>query len=497
MELAARTGRNLFYKLTGEGASRVFAFLFYIMAARALGADDFGKYSFAYSFTVLLIIFADLGLNSVLVRDVAGDKTLFPKYFGNANTIKLVLTGVSIIAIYAINIISGYSRVYGNLISLMGIVAVGTAWLEYIVCIFNAFEKMHYEALIKTLNRAILLLCGFAAIKMGARVEGFLVSMIIAYAVSVAAGLVIVARKIHKPILSFDPKFAYRFISDSMPIFLSIVFLLAYHHAGVVMLSTYGTPERQIALYSVALKFLEVLSVASIIFSTASLPVLSDFFNRSREMFLDGYRRTLKFAFFAGALGASLTSAMSEKFIVLLFGAEFAEASRALAVASWVFIFMFANHAIMQAYIILRIQRINIYTSAAALCANIPLNIALIPRYGFMGVAYAVVATEAFLFFMNAWISFALKIRSGLIRSIWRLAVPAGAVAALTFTNRMPAGWAGIPATLLIFAAGILIMRPFDAGDREYAAKMFSPSNLAADFLRPVRPDLSPDNETK
>jgi len=483
LELAARTGRNLFYKLAGEGASRVFAFLFYIMAARALGADDFGKYSFAYSFTVLLIMFADLGLNHILVRDVAGDKSLFPKYFGNANAIKLFLAAVSVAAIYVINIVTGYSRVYGNLIVLMGVVAVGTAWVEYIVYIFNAFEKMHYEAFLKTLNRSILLVFGYAAIKMGARVEGFLVSMIAAYAVSATAGFVMVARKIHKPILSFDPKFAYRFISDSMPIFLSIVFLLAYHHAGIVMLSIYGIPEANIALYSVTLKILEVLSIASLMFATASLPVLSDFFNRSRELFLDGYRRTLKFAFFAGALGAALTSVMAEKFIVVLFGAEFAGAARALSVAAWVFIFMFANHAIMQAFIILRIQQINIYTSAAALAVNIPLNMLLIPRYGFMGVAYAVVATEALLFFMNAWISFALKIRSGLIRSIWRLAVPAGVVAALTFGNRMPAGWTGIPATLLIFAAGILIMRPFDAGDREYAAKMFSISGIITDIF--------------
>jgi O-antigen/teichoic acid export membrane protein len=429
-------------------------------------------------------MFADLGLNHIMVRDVAGDKSLFPKYFGNANAIKLFLAAVSIAAIYAINIVTGYSRIYGNLIVLMGVVAVGTAWLEYIVYIFNAFEKMHYEAFLKTFSRVVLLAFGFAALKMGAGLDGLLVSMIISYAVSVAVGMIIVGRRIHKPVISFDPPFAKHFAAGSIPIFLSIVFQLAYHHAGVVMLSIYGLPERVIALYSVALKFLEVLSISSIMFATASLPVLSDFYARSRDMFLDGYRRTLKFAFFAGALGAALTSVMSEELVFLVFGTEFAGASKALSVAAWVFIFMFANHAIMQAFIILRKQTINIYTSAAAVCLNIPLNMILIPRYGFMGVAYAVVATEAFLFFMNAWISFALKIRSGLIRSIWRQAVPAVVVALMAALGKMPAGIWGIPVTLSIFAAGVIIMRPFDAEDREYAAKLFSISNLAPGVLK-------------
>ncbi|MGB2840861.1 MAG: oligosaccharide flippase family protein [Halobacteriota archaeon] len=52
-----------------------------IFIARSLGDVIFGKYSFALAFTAIFAVFSDLGYNTLLIREVARDKSLASKYF--------------------------------------------------------------------------------------------------------------------------------------------------------------------------------------------------------------------------------------------------------------------------------------------------------------------------------------------------------------------------------------------------------------------------------
>ncbi|GAH46212.1 unnamed protein product [marine sediment metagenome] len=63
-----------------------------IYIARYLGEVGFGKYSFAVSFTALFIIFADLGLSNLIIRELARNKELTNEYLTNVSVIKLLLS---------------------------------------------------------------------------------------------------------------------------------------------------------------------------------------------------------------------------------------------------------------------------------------------------------------------------------------------------------------------------------------------------------------------
>ncbi|MGB2726857.1 MAG: oligosaccharide flippase family protein [Halobacteriota archaeon] len=52
-----------------------------IFIARSLGDVIFGKCSFALAFTAIFAVFSDLGYNTLLIREVARDKSLASKYF--------------------------------------------------------------------------------------------------------------------------------------------------------------------------------------------------------------------------------------------------------------------------------------------------------------------------------------------------------------------------------------------------------------------------------
>ena len=78
------TAKNTFYLLVAYAYQKVVALFYFIILARYLGADNFGKYTFAISFTALFAVLIDVGLFAVLTREIARDKEKTKSYFSSA-----------------------------------------------------------------------------------------------------------------------------------------------------------------------------------------------------------------------------------------------------------------------------------------------------------------------------------------------------------------------------------------------------------------------------
>ena len=74
--------------------------LFSIYLAKYLGVSDFGKYSFALSFTALLSMIVDVGFNQLTVREISRDKTKLGKFVGNILPLKIFLSVIYFMVIY-------------------------------------------------------------------------------------------------------------------------------------------------------------------------------------------------------------------------------------------------------------------------------------------------------------------------------------------------------------------------------------------------------------
>jgi len=88
----------------------IIAFFYTINMARYLGAEAFGILTFGLSFVLILGISADLGLSSLVVREVSRNKSLTSKYAGNFLIIKIFLSIASVISMMLIINIQNYSQ---------------------------------------------------------------------------------------------------------------------------------------------------------------------------------------------------------------------------------------------------------------------------------------------------------------------------------------------------------------------------------------------------
>jgi O-antigen/teichoic acid export membrane protein len=105
--------------------------------------------------------------------------------------------------------------------------------------------------------------------------------------------------------------------------------------------------------------------------------------------------------------------------------------------------------------------------TGVALVVNVALNLALIPKYGFMGAAVAGFASEIAVAGVNAWYVQRYVARTHIIRSVIRPTL--AAVAAGVAIHFMP--WLrlyqALPLAAILYVAALLALRSFSAAEME------------------------------
>src|SRR3989338_7565578 len=66
--------KNTFWLVSAEGIARISSLFLVIYIARILGANDYGKFTFAFSFASIIGIFSNMGVAEVLTRELSRNK---------------------------------------------------------------------------------------------------------------------------------------------------------------------------------------------------------------------------------------------------------------------------------------------------------------------------------------------------------------------------------------------------------------------------------------
>src|SRR6056297_2238351 len=102
--------KNSFYLFIAYVYQKGIALFYFIFLARYLGADNFGKYTFAISFMTLFSVLIQFGIFKVVAREIARDKKKIKKYLGSAMFFNVVV-GILVLGIaYLIINLTSYPR---------------------------------------------------------------------------------------------------------------------------------------------------------------------------------------------------------------------------------------------------------------------------------------------------------------------------------------------------------------------------------------------------
>lgn len=411
MGTARRIYKNTLYLGFAEIVSRVLQFVVMLYAARLLSIDDFGKFSFALSLSLIAIVLADLGINYLLIREISRNKNLVSKYFVNAFSAKVLLSMITfVIIVIALNILN-YPQDTKQIVYIIWFFTIFSTFTELFYSIFRAFEMMQYDAFLKILRMVLLTISSLYVLFKGYGVFAFSYTFIFVELIIVLIAFFIALSKFVKLRLSIDVTFIISLLKKALPFGLAFVFGSIYFFIGSVMLSNMKG-DTEVALYSVAYNIALAILFIPTVYTNAIYPVLSRYYkahenqrfsSESKEKLSILYERSFKYLYIIGLPISFGSYFLAERIILFLYGKAYSASIIALQIISWYLFIKFLNF--LFGTMLSSVDKQNKRMLGQGLTAgfNVMLNLLLIPQFGYVGAAWATFATEVFLFIVYYW----------------------------------------------------------------------------------------------
>ncbi len=294
MNTVQRIAKNTGVLFAAQIVAYLLAFIYMIDIARYLGPDSFGIFSFATALVLIFGIFADLGLSTLITREVSRDKSLEKNYLGNFIPIKFILSIVT----YSILVIFGnlmhYPTVTLNVIYLFGLFMIVNGFSQLFFGVFQAHEKMEYQSISLLINNSLIFIGVAYGISNGFNVEGFALVYFVTAVVGLIFCLAITLWKYSSPVLMFNLKFWKKSLKLAIPLSFAIVFSTIAFRVDTVLL---GILQGNIAVgwYSAGFRLIDFLLFIPVVYSGAIFPVLAKFHVSSTELLKILYEKSFKY----------------------------------------------------------------------------------------------------------------------------------------------------------------------------------------------------------
>ncbi len=453
-----RVARNALLK-TAVQATRLLSLAFVVVAARLLGPEGFGKFTFAYALATLLGAALDLGMHSVLVRAVARARADTAEYWAAAATLKLALLVPAGLLFAAFPLLT-HRPVDTTLAAwLLGAALVLQSGIELAVTVFTGFERLEYELGVRAVEKLLLVGVGVTGLLLGGR----LLLVCGAFALAAAVSLTLAVRLVHRGFARlawrWDAAGAYALGRALGPV--AGAFLLAFAATRLVpLLVALLAGDLATGHFGAAVRVLDVVMVVPVVFVAAVFPVLA----RARPAdprFRAMVIQTVELLLIAG-LAVALGLAYGAGWLVrLVYGPRYGPAADLLAVLGAAACLGFLGHFL--GFVLLALDRAGrlLAVAAVSVAASLALTPGLVLALGALGGAVALVLLEA-IALTGLLVALLPFIRLPFGRSAMKAG--ASALAGGLAAGLVPAGSAWRLALALgVYGGGLLVLRPLPA----------------------------------
>ena len=369
------------------------------LIARYLGNDGFGTYSLVFAFLYIFDSLADLGLYSLLVREISKSDVDEKKVVSNIFTIRivalLVFIGIAAIVVwffpYSIEVKIGTLIAGASFLFLsMGQVLMG---------IFQKYLRTDKSALADVVARIVQLLLVIICVKIGVGFYAVISVLVVTGFINFLL-LIIFARKYIKFSLEFDFPYWKQIIRTTFPIAVSLVFTLVYFKIDSVFLSlpmiNRYSPNLMfdVGIYGIAYKILEGLIFFPAMFVGLIMPLLSNSAFIDNERFKKVFQKTLDIlVIFIVPLLIGL-SMLSLPIVVLVGGNNFIASAPILNILALAVGLIFLGNLFGSSIIALNKQKTCAWIYFMGMIFNVVTNLIFIPKYRYIGAALTTTATE-------------------------------------------------------------------------------------------------------
>ncbi len=388
--------RNTSYFTLALVAQKVISFLYFTFLARTLGPVNMGKYQVALSLTTIFSVLLDLGLASVLTREVARDKSraeyLVRLVFGFKVLASLVVVGLVILSARA----AGYPSLTLELVAIASVVMVLDSFTLSAYSTIRGFQNLFWESLGTVLMQAAIAVVGLSVSWFTHDVRAFMLALLS----GVVLNTVFALRQLHvKFTLSLRPLLAWTgwrtLFALAWPFALAAGLTRIYGYLDQIMLSLLSG-DAAVGVYSVAYKVTFAFQFIPTAFSASLYPAFSAYFVGDRASLRTLFSRAVAYLALIGVPVSWCIAVLAPAMVRSLYPA-YSGAIVPLQILILGLPFLFVSFPVGALLPACNRQTRNTVNIALVTLSNVVLNWFLIPRFGPVGAAVASLVSTVLL----------------------------------------------------------------------------------------------------
>jgi O-antigen/teichoic acid export membrane protein len=405
MKRSSRLFRNTFFLALAQISNPFLSMIFILVLAHGRGTDGLGGYTTVLTLFSLFTLCSTLGLNELIIREVAADRSKAGKAFSNLFWIGLGSSAFFIVLMILTSALLHYDRALFQSACVLAIALPFFTLSIYSQALLQSFEKMEFCSFILIAETIWKVFVGTVALGLGLGLQWIMGILVFAYIQSCILGLVFVRKYVTPLHFRIDWPTVRGFIRQ-VPTFLTLsVVVLIYWSTDIMMLSKMRSIA-EVGLYSAGYRLLTIAKGLVHSYIMAVFPVMSSQFETSPESFRKSCVRSIKFLMVMTIPVAVIVSFLSKEILFLLYGSKFVEAAGALRILICPIILFPIANLFGNALIASHHQKADLLINGISALVNVLLNVFLIRRYGYSGAALATLISIVFFVLLQ---SFAIR----------------------------------------------------------------------------------------
>lgn len=388
--------KNTFWIALSDGISKFSKLILLIYVARLLGAVEYGKFTFALAFVSLFVVFADLGLSSIVTREFSRKEGKETEFF-SVVSLKILLSLITLILILAGSFFVTNDVTVQKIIWILAFFVSVSNFSVVINAFFVAYQRMEYNAWGAILEALAVTGIGFFVIFKLPSVVNLSYVYLFSALVSLIFILVLFQFRIFPLGISWHKETWIKFLRMSWPLAFASLFSTIYIYIDSVMMGYWGQ-IKETGWYNAAYRIIISTSVLMGIIDLSFYPVLSKFFKESKEKLQKVWSYQMELMIILAAPLVVGGYVLAPKIIGFLYGESFVPSALAFQILILMAGIICISRPFERILIVSDHQTKFFQVTFLGAIINIILNLILIPKYSLYGAAVATVITYLLMF---------------------------------------------------------------------------------------------------
>ena len=378
---------NISWLLLQNGVKLVFGLTVSLYLAKYLGPEDFGVYSYAISIISVLLLFTNLGIDPILIRELVDNKINKMSLLGSSFYIKLIGGIIGFILMGLLGFYYGFNSKKGLIILIMSPIILFKS-LSILDSYFQSKKENKYPAIANMISIIFGGAIIFLFINLKFELEYFALIYVFESAVLISALLFFYLWKSELQKWIVSKKISVNILKESWPLIIAGVAAIINTRIDQIYIGSMLTPS-VLGNYSAAAKVSEFWLVLPTILNIVFYPILINL----RSLNYNKYKRFLGAViiccFCFGIIFSFIVTHFSENIISLLFGNKYNLAGEYLSLYIWSTLPYFTLFILSNVIYLENLIRKNLVISFISILGNLILNYFFIQFYGAIGAIYA------------------------------------------------------------------------------------------------------------